>query len=365
MDYTALKITSIRFNLLPPMKKFLLVFALFITVAVSAQTKTPTRYYRREVVIPMRDGIKLNTVIFTPEPSGEPLPILFNRTPYGVSNAPFPDQSSYTKIMADEGYIFVSQDIRGRYKSEGTFEMQRFARDRTDPKAIDESSDTYDTIEWLLKNVANNNGKVGMYGISYDGWTSVMGAVDPHPALKAISEQASPSDMWMGDDFHHQGAFRLSYGFEYAFMEEAAKTDSLFRFGVYDTYDWYLKLGPLANVNKTHFKGRLPTWNDFVKHPNYDQFWQKQALTTRIGKPKVAVQNVAGWWDQEDFYGSIKAYQLWEKGDDKQQNHLVVGPWNHGGWAGEKGVSWATSASMPPQPVRSAKQCLRPGLRIT
>ena len=320
------------------MRQFLVCGLLLLSITgTHAQPAPETRYDRREVLITMRDGIKLNTIIFTPKTTGEPLPMLLTRTPYGVSKRLAPDQSSYTKDLADEGYIFVAQDIRGRYKSEGTFEMQRFARNPAAPKAIDESTDTYDTIEWLLKNVGNNNGKVGMYGISYDAWTSVMGAVDPHPALKAISEQASPSDMWMGDDFHHQGAFRLSYAFEYAFMEEAAKTDTLFQFGVYDTYDWYLKVGPLANVNKKHFLGKLPTWNDFAKHPDYDTFWQKQALTTRLGKPKVAIQNVAGWWDQEDFYGPIKAYETWEKGDDKQQNHLIVGPWNHGGWARGEG----------------------------
>lgn len=319
------------------MKSPVLILTLFMALTAAAQPGRETRYDRREVLIPMRDGVRLNTVIYTPKTTGEPLPFLFRRTPYGVSDGPFPDQSAYTRIMADDGYIFVNQDIRGRYKSEGTFEMQRFSRNPADPKAIDESTDTYDTIEWLLKNVPNNNGKAGMYGTSYDGWTCVMGAIDPHPALKAISEHATPSDMWMGDDFHHQGAFRLSYGFEYAFMEEAAKTDTLFPFNRYDTYDWYLKLGPLANVNKSHFRGKLPTWNDFAKHPNYDQFWQKQALKTRLGRPKVAIQNVAGWWDQEDFYGPVNAYQTWEKGDDKQQNHLIVGPWNHGGWAGGEG----------------------------
>jgi putative CocE/NonD family hydrolase len=315
-----------------PLPALVCFWALSICLSI-AQTKPETRFDRKEVLIPMRDGIRLNTVIFTPKTAGEPLPFLLNRTPYGVTDTPFPDQSSYTKNLSDEGYIFVTQDIRGRYKSEGTFEMQRFARNPNNPKAIDESTDTYDTIEWLLKNVPVNNGKVGMYGTSYDGWTSVMGAVDPHPALKAISEHATPADMWMGDDFHHQGAFRLSYGFEYAFMEEAAKTDTLFPFNTYDTYDWYLKLGPLSNVNKKYFMGKLPTWNDFAKHPDYDTFWKKQALTSRIGSPKVAVQNVAGWWDQEDFYGPIKAYQLWEKSDTKQQNHLIVGPWNHGGWS--------------------------------
>ena len=295
--------------------------------------QTPSLYERQEVMISMRDGVRLNTVIYTLKNSKEPIPFLLTRTPYGVSETKSPDQVPYTKDMADDGYIFVYQDIRGRYKSEGTFEMQRFTRDKKDPKAIDESTDTYDTIDWLLAHIPNNNKKVGMYGISYAGWTTVMGAIDPHPALAAVSEQATPSDMFLGDDFHHNGAFRLSYGFEYAFMEEATKTDSLFPFPDYDTYDWYLKLGPLSNANKLYFKEKLPTWNDFVKHPNYDSFWQKQSLITRIDRPKIPIMNVAGWWDQEDFYGPLKAYQLWEKQDQSHKNFLVAGPWNHGGWA--------------------------------
>lgn len=172
-----------------------------------------------------------------------------------------------------------------------------------------------------------------MYGISYDGWTTAMGAIDPHPALKAVSEQATSADMFMGDDFHHNGAFRLSYSFEYAFMEEATKTDSLFQFDDYDTYTWYLNLGPLANVNKKYFFGKLPSWNDFVDHPNYDEFWQKQALAYRLDSPRVPVLNVAGWWDQEDFYGPVNTYETWEKSDNAHKNFLVIGPWNHGGWA--------------------------------
>ncbi|GAB4039027.1 CocE/NonD family hydrolase [Spirosoma jeollabukense] len=287
----------------------------------------------------MRDGVRLNTVIYTPKTSKEPVPFLLTRTPYGVSETDSPDRIPYVKDMADDGYIFVYQDIRGRYKSEGTFEMQRFSRNKEDPKAIDESTDTYDTIDWLLANVPNNNKKVGMYGISYSGWTTAIAAIDPHPALVAVSEQATPSDMFLGDDFHHNGAFRLSYGFEYAFMEEATKTDSLFPFPSYDTYDWYLKLGPLSNVNKLYFKEKLPTWNDFVKHPNYDRFWQKQSLISRIDSPKIPIMNVAGWWDQEDFYGPLKAYQLWEKQDKSHKNFLVAGPWNHGGWGRSDGRS--------------------------
>jgi uncharacterized protein len=295
------------------------------------------KYSRTEAMIPMRDGISLHTVIFTPKQQPEALPFLLLRTPYGVNNYTSPEKMPYVKDMAEDGYIFVYEDIRGRYGSEGQYEMQRFPRDKKNPKAIDESTDTYDTFDWLLKQIPNNSGKAGMYGISYDGWTTVMGAIDPHPALKAVSEQASPADMFLGDDFHHNGAFRLSYGFEYAFMEEISKTDSLFPFSTFDTYDWYLKLGPLSNVNKEYFHHKLPSWNNFVAHPNYDAYWKKQALVELLDSPRVPVLNVAGWWDQEDFYGPVKAFETWEKHDPNGYNHLVAGPWNHGGWAGGPG----------------------------
>ena len=312
------------------------VFLLIVQIGLPG-SGAPDKYLRTEVMIPMRDGVRLHTVIFTPVDQKEALPFLLERTPYGVNGYRSPEKNTYVREMAEEGYIFVYQDIRGRYLSEGRFEMQRFTRDKNDSRSIDESTDTYDTFDWLLKNIPNNNGKAGMYGISYDGWTAVMGAIDPHPALKAISEQASPADMFLGDDFHHNGAFRLSYGFEYSFMEEASKTDSLFPFDMPDTYDWYLKLGPLSNVNKKYFFGKLPSWNDFTQHPNNDEFWQKQALAYRLDSPRVPVLNVAGWWDQEDFYGPVKAYETWEKLDRDHKNYLVIGPWNHGGWAGGDG----------------------------
>jgi len=305
--------------------------------AANAQTPRDTlAYVRRDVMITMRDGVKLYTVIYSPQPSTQPFPILLTRTPYGVNDQVSPNQHAYIADMAKEGYIFAFQDIRGRYKSEGDFEMLRFTRNKNDPKAIDESSDTYDAIEWLLKNT-RNNGRVGMYGISYSAWTTMMGTIDPHPALKAVSEQGTPSDMWIGDDFHHQGAFRLSYGLEYAYMEEYSKEDAHFPFDSYDTYDWYLKLGPLSNVNLKHFHNNIPTWNDFVKHPNYDDFWKKQALSYRVGAPTVPCLHVAGYWDQEDFYGPLKAYEVLEKRDTGNMNFIVIGPWNHGGWGRMKG----------------------------
>ncbi|HTD98696.1 MAG TPA: CocE/NonD family hydrolase [Mucilaginibacter sp.] len=313
---------------------------LLLPIATSAQQNKPEdKYNRQEVMIPTRDGVKLHTVIFTPKESAEKLPFLMLRTPYGVNKYQSPEKIGYVKDMAEDGYIFVYQDIRGRYNSEGKYQMQRFSRDKKDPKAIDESSDTYDTIDWLLKNIPNNNGKVGMYGISYDGWTTIIAATDPHPALKAVSEQATPSDMFMNDDLHHNGAFRLSYAFEYAFMEEISKTDSLFQFGNYDTYDWYLKLGPLSNINKKYMHGVLPSWNSYVKHPNYDEYWKRQSLPYRLDSPRVATQHVSGWWDQEDMVGPQAAYKVLEKRDKHNQNFIVIGPWRHGGWAGGEGSS--------------------------
>ena len=217
--------------------------------------------------------------------------------------------------------------------------MQRPVRDAKNPKAIDEGTDTYDTIDWVVKHVPRNNGRVGLLGISYGGWLTVMGMLEPHPALKAVSEQASPADMFLGDDFHHNGAFRLSYGFEYSTMMETDKTNFKFAFDRFDTYDWYLRLGPLANANAKYIHGTLPTWNDFVKHPNYDAFWKAQAMPYLLTKPKVPNLNVAGWWDQEDFYGPMKIYELLEKEDPDHLNYLAAGPWNHGGWGGGRGNS--------------------------
>jgi putative CocE/NonD family hydrolase len=295
------------------------------------------RFDKSVAMIAMRDGVKLHTSVYVPKDVKGPLPFILLRTPYGIEARGPQALQSYVKDLADEGYIFVFQDIRGRFKSEGTFVMSRAPRDPADPKAIDENTDTNDTIDWLLKNVPDHNGRVGMLGISYPGWLTVMGALEPHPALKAISPQASPADQFLGDDFHHNGAFRLSYGFEYVAMMETNKVSTMFKFDQHDTFEWYLNLGALSNVNPKYFKGKLPTWNDFVKHPNYDEFWQKQAFAPYLNKVTVPTLNVAGWFDQEDFYGPLKIYELLEKHDKHHQNFLVVGPWNHGGWANGPG----------------------------
>jgi putative CocE/NonD family hydrolase len=297
------------------------------------------RFAKTEALVPMRDGVRLNTAIYAPRKKTAPLPFLLLRTPYGIDDMAKRSHQQYIRDLEEEGYLFVFQDIRGRFKSEGQFVMNRPPRDRADPKAIDESTDAYDTIAWLLKNVPDNNGRAGMLGISYGGWLTAMAMLDPHPALKAVSPQASPADQFLGDDFHHNGAFRLSYGFEYVAMMETSKVNVNFQFDRRDTFEWYLKLGPLANVNEKYFHGQRPTWNDFVAHPTYDSFWQKEAFAPYLTQVTVPTLNVAGWWDQEDFYGALKIYELLEKHDAKNLNYLVVGPWNHGGWANGPGDS--------------------------
>ncbi|HTQ84580.1 MAG TPA: CocE/NonD family hydrolase [Candidatus Solibacter sp.] len=292
-------------------------------------------FAKRDVMIPMRDGVRLHTEIYSPRKQTEPLPFLFVRTPYGTGDDALGNSrqlATYAETLAD-GYIFVIQDIRGRFSSEGKFVMLRPPRDHADAKAVDESTDAWDTVAWLLKNVPGNNGRVGMTGISYPGWLTEMAALEPHPAVRAVSEQASIVDMFLGDDFHHNGAFRLSYGFEYSAMLESSKKNYDFSFDMEDTYNWYLALGPLSNANARYFHGKISTWNDFIAHPNYDGFWKRQSLATYVGAPKVPNLNVAGWWDQEDFYGPVEIFELQEKNDPNHWNFLVAGPWNHGGWA--------------------------------
>ena len=319
------------------------ICALFTLVCLSTAASvyaqsTDSGFTSTEAMIPMRDGVRLYTQVSVPTKFKEPLPILLLRTPYGTGRLNAASEALPPELT-EEGFIFVFQDIRGRFKSEGQFVMLRQPRDPADKKAIDESTDTYDTIEWLLKNVANNNGRVGIAGTSYGAWLSVMAMLDPHPALKAVVNQASPADMWIGDDFHHNGAFRLSYGFEYTYMMESSKqiSDVTTVIDRHDAYDWYLKLGALSNVNAKYFNGRLPTWNDFVNHPDYDAFWKRQGFAPWLNRVTVPTLNVAGWWDQEDFYGPLKIYELLERHDSAHQNFLVVGPWYHGGWTRSDG----------------------------
>ena len=322
------------------MKKFILLIFPFCQLFSIAQTYTV--YKKDTAMIPMRDGIKLFTTIYSPLNFSGTLPLIIQRTPYGAPDPDTVDLSviPYYAAMAMGGYIFVFQDIRGKFRSEGKMEMNRPMYHKNDPRAIDESTDCYDTVDWLVKNVSGSNGKAGIKGISYDGWLALLAAVDPHPALKAASEQATPADMFLGDDFHHNGAFRLSYGFEYAYLFEHEKeSNSEFPFPQFDLYDWYLKLGTLKNVNEKYFHRALPTWNEFAMHPNYDSFWKKRSAFNYVPYPQIPMLHVGGYYDQEDQNGPQAMYEHMEKKDSFNRNYIILGPWNHGQWAGEKADS--------------------------
>ena len=331
------------------MKKYtlLVIFLISQFTVVFAQQTGITSYSKKTYMIPMRDGIKLFTLVLSPTGNTSPLPFLIQRTPYGA-DLPIKEDSailtqklpSYFRSMAQEGYIFVFQDIRGKFKSEGSFEMNRPVYHLLDKSKTDESTDAYDAVDWLIKNTGNNNGKAGIFGISYDGYTALDASIDPHPALKASSPQASPTDMFLGDDFHHNGAFRLSYGFEYSYLVENEKeANSDFPFPQFDLFDWYLKLGSLKNVNEKYYKSRLPAWNDFAKHPNYDSFWQRQSMLNTVHTAQLPILHVGGYYDQEDLNGPQLMYSHLEKRDSLNRNFIILGPWNHGQWAGRKADS--------------------------
>ncbi|PYO79631.1 MAG: X-Pro dipeptidyl-peptidase [Gemmatimonadetes bacterium] len=290
-------------------------------------------------MIPVRDGVHLQTVILAPINQTGPLPILFRRTPYGVPDAAPRQVPTSWKELAQDGYIFVIQNLRGRFKSEGVFGLTS-AVDLADPKSTSETTDAYDSIDWLVKNVPNNNGKVGMYGVSYDGMTTGMTLLQPHPALTAISEQASPVDQWMNDDMHRYGALRESYAVEYAVLEQADKNKNTnFDFDVYDTYTWYLRLGQLSNVNANYLHGTIPYWNDVVAHPDYDSFWKKEAWVNQLHSSTVPNLNVAGFYDQEDPWGPWQIFRHAAEHDPQGTNFMVAGPWYHGEWQSPKGDS--------------------------
>jgi putative CocE/NonD family hydrolase len=301
-----------------------------LVLAATAQAQSP--FTLTEVMVPVRDGVHLQTVILTPVNQNGPLPILFRRTPYGVPDKA-PDHMPTNLIELErDGYIIVVQNLRGRFKSEGTFALSSQVN-LADSTSTNETTDAYDSIEWLLHHVPNNNGKVGMYGVSYDGLTTGMTLLHPHPALKAVSEQASPVDQWMNDDMHRYGALRESYAVEYSVYEQADKNaNTHFAFDTYDTYSWYLNAGPLANINAKYLHGKIPFWNSTVENPDYDQFWKKEAWVNQLHTSTVPNLNVAGFWDQEDPWGP---WQIFRHGGGL----MVAGPWFHGEWQAPKGDS--------------------------
>jgi len=306
----------------------------------AAQTTAEKPIFRyQEVMVPMRDGIHLQTVIMIPVDQTGPLPILLTRTPYGVpAKAPTSLAPNLKELMAD-GYILVFQNLRGRFKSEGVFKLSSQVN-LADLKDTNETTDAYDTIDWLVKNVPNNNGRVGIYGVSYAGLTAGLTLLHPHLALKAVSEQASPVDQWMNDDMHRFGALRLSYAFEYSVLEQADKNENThFNFDRYDAYDWYLKLGPVSNINSQVVHNSLPFWNDTAEHPDYDNFWKREAWVNQLHSSPVPNLNVAGFWDQEDPWGPWQIFRLSAENDPNGNNFMVAGPWFHGQWQRDSGES--------------------------
>jgi len=319
-------------------------------------------YEKREVMIPMRDGVKLFTAIYTPEKKSQKYPILLNRTPYSVApygkgkdgKDQFPGRLGPDELFAREGYIFVNQDVRGRWMSEGNFMDVRPDIANNSPQQIDESTDTYDTIDWLVKNVPNNNGRVGTYGISYPGFYTSAGSIDSHPALKACSPQAPVSDWFHGDDIHHNGAVFLTQNFWfYTFFQPRSTPTSDFGYikpwkgrNTQDGYDFFLNTGGLKETADALAQGigyRMRDWDEMMQHPNYDQYWKDRNILPKLKNITCATMTVGGWYDNEDLYGALHTYQYIEKQNPGIFNVLVVGPWDHGGWSRNEG-DWLGTA---------------------
>ncbi|MEE3371136.1 MAG: CocE/NonD family hydrolase [Planctomycetota bacterium] len=320
------------------------------TAAEQPEFKIKDHYTKSQHMVPMRDGTRLFTTVYQPIEKSRPYPVMLFRTPYSTGPyepEQFPKRLGPSLEFAREGYLFVYQDVRGKFRSEGTFVVMKPLRSQAASKGqTDESTDTYDTIEWILNQVPGHNGRVGQWGISYPGWQTVMGMIDAHPALRASSPQASPADMFIGDDFHHNGAFRLMYTFHWLARNAAARSGprasrgrAVFEYGTPDSYQFFLDLGPVANVNRRYFKNRVPTWNEYMEHPNYDEYWRQRDALRDLKGIKHPVLHVAGWFDAEDFYGPMSIYYTVEEENPENQSTLVVGPWRHGGWAAETGES--------------------------
>ncbi len=329
------------------LNRILVVAMLFMAAPALADGPPPFTFYKRpipklseifepkiEVMIPMRDGVKLHTEVYIPRGKEGPLPVILERTPYYAN----PGEKEYSERLAfyseffEEGFIFALQDLRGRYQSEGEHITLRPQADPDDPNGIDESTDFYDTIEWLVNNVPNNNGRVGTMGISYGGFLSLRAMLNPHPALKAVSPGAACADMFIADDFHHNGAFRLSYSLSAAMGFDLGK--NLLSLGKRDEYQAMLDLGPLSNVDEDIFHGESYVWNAFVEHPNLDDMWRYGmcGVMPHVDEVTVPALHVIGWWDMEDFTGPIKVYRKLEKKDHDNRNYMIIGPWRHGGW---------------------------------
>jgi putative CocE/NonD family hydrolase len=294
----------------------------------------------------MRDGARLFTAVYVPKDGERTYPFLLVRTPYGID--PYGADQYKTDLgpsaqFAKEGYIFVYQDVRGRFMSEGEFVNMRPHIPQKGPKDIDESSDTWDTIDWLIKNVRGNNGKAGQWGISYPGFYTAAAMVDAHPALKACSPQAPVTDWFVGDDFHHNGALFLPHFFNFISVfgkprpQLTTKWGPRFEHGTPDGYDFFLRMGPLPNADTRYLKGEVAFWNEVMQHGSYDEFWKARNLRQHMKNVRPAVLTVGGWFDAENLFGALDTYKKTEANNPRSANHLVMGPWFHGGWSRSDG----------------------------
>ncbi|MEW6702220.1 MAG: CocE/NonD family hydrolase [Bacteroidota bacterium] len=307
-------------------------------------------YIKKEYRIQMRDGVKLFTSVYSPKDTTKNYPILMIRTPYTAApygEDKFPQNLGPNDTFAKDGFIFVFQDVRGKFMSEGKYDnMRAYIPNKKGSKDIDETTDTYDTIDWLVKNLKHNNGNVGIWGISYPGFYAAMSLIDSHPSLKAVSPQAPIADWFIGDDMHHNGALTLSMsfnffkGFDQPRDSLTTKWKSIAPYYSPDMYNFFLKLGSIANVNKIFFEEKLPFWNAMLKHGTYDEFWQSRNNLPHFKSVKPAVLIVGGWYDSEDLYGPLNIYKSIEEKNPANKNHLVMGPWSHGGWARSNGNSF-------------------------
>ena len=331
---------------------FLFFFVLLKSFAQEVNEEyIKSNYDKTEEYITMRDGVKLFTVIYTPKDQSQKYPILLNRTPYTVS--PYGEDKYKSSLgnfpkMATEKYIFVYQDVRGKWMSEGVFEDIRPTRSKDNKAKIDESTDTYDTIDWLVKKVKNNNGKVGMYGISYPGFYASVSLVDSHPALKAVSPQAPVTDWFIGDDFRHGGAVMLMDAFRFMYTFDAPRPKPItnanapkgFDLQSKDFYKFFLQNPTLGGIKSKYLSHTVKFWNDLEKHQTLDTFWSSRTITNYLNKVKPAVMIVGGSYDAEDTYGAFETYKQIEKRNKDNNNILVIGPWFHGGWVRSAGDSF-------------------------
>ena len=340
--------TRLRYTLTMKTVRPLALFLLASACFAQGLEYIKAHYTKYEYMIPMRDGKKLFTSVYVPKDTSEKYPIMLSRTPYSV--APygadnFKPSLGPSEKFARDGFIFVYQDVRGRNMSEGEFVNMRPQIDvKRGPQDVDESSDTYDSIDWLIKNVPNHNGKVGMWGISYPGFYTAAGIIDAHPALKAASPQAPIADWFIGDDFHHNGTLYLPHA--YRFLSgfghprpvptppQPAPTDPTAQL---DAYSFFLSLGPLSNANEKYFKNDVPFWTEMMQHGAYDDYWQARNLRPHLKNIKPAVMTVGGWFDAEDLFGALNTYKEIEKNSPGANNTLVMGPWCHGCWARTEG----------------------------